>query len=112
MLKRSCDWGVLGENNAFLATEKIPFTELEERLVFVFRWRMQAKGIASRGASMSRALDTVTLAMPLGTRGGDRKRKHFIGTGGTRLAMLCCLYIALFPALLICIAFPSCLGFP
>lgn len=103
---------MLGENNAFLATEKVPFTELEERLDFVSSGRPQAKGVASRDAGTRRALDTVTLAMPLGTRGGDRKRKHLIGTGGTRLAMLCCWNIALFPALLTCIAFPSCLGFP
>lgn len=59
---------MLGEDDAFLATEKVPFMRLEERLAFVSSWRTQAKGIASRGAGTSRALETVTVAMPLGTR--------------------------------------------
>lgn len=59
---------MLGEDDAFLATEKGPFVKLDERLDFVSIWRTQAKGIASRGAGTSRALETVTVAMPLGTR--------------------------------------------
>lgn len=60
--------GVLGEDDAFLATEKVPFMKLEEKLNFVSSWRTQAKCFASRGTGTSRALETLTVAMPLGTK--------------------------------------------